>query len=228
MSSASDIQVIAFTTSRAFEQWIHANVSLNEGIWIKFAKKASGIPSITYREALDVALCHGWIDGQVKSIDALFYRQRFTPRRPRSLWSKRNTARVGELAEAGSLKPAGLAAIEAAKNDGRWAAAYDSPSTIQVSADFQSALSANPKAHAFFSSLSRSATYSFLHRLQTLKRQGNRAALISDCIRLLSSGRPPPSPARKAAPKTAMIASPKASPLSTSSKPAVRTKRCKS
>ncbi|MFT3867418.1 MAG: YdeI/OmpD-associated family protein [Nibricoccus sp.] len=189
MNSESEMQLIAFASVEKWEQWLAANHKLSDGIWIKFAKKASGIPSITYAEALEVALCHGWIDGQLKSIDAVFFRQRFTPRRPRSLWSKRNIEKVAALIAAGRMKPAGQEQIDAAKSDGRWAAAYDSPSTMQVPSDFQTALDANPKARAFFASLKRSNVYAFLYRLQTLKRPETRAARIKEYIRLLKAGK---------------------------------------
>lgn len=189
MKPEAEIRLIAFATVDAWERWLTANHTLGDGIWIKFAKKASGIPSVTYAEALDVALCHGWIDGQLKSIDAMFFRQRFTPRRPRSLWSKRNIEKVAALIAAGRMKPAGQEQIDAAKKDGRWAAAYDSPSTMQVPPDFQAALDANPKARAFFATLKRSNTYAFLYRLQTLKRPETRVARIKDYIQLLKAGK---------------------------------------
>lgn len=189
MKPESEIQLIAFATAAEWEQWLTANHTLSEGVWIKFAKKTSGIASITYAEALDVALCHGWIDGQLKSIDAVFFRQRFTPRRPRSLWSKRNIEKVAVLIAAGRMRPAGHAQIDAAKKDGRWASAYDSPSTMQVPADFQAALDANPKAGAFFASLKRSNVYAFLYRLQTLKRPETRITRIKEYIQLLKAGK---------------------------------------
>ncbi|MFT3782147.1 MAG: YdeI/OmpD-associated family protein [Nibricoccus sp.] len=186
---APENPLIAFASAEDWEQWLETNAARSEGVWIKFAKKGSGIPSVTYAEALDVALCHGWIDGQLKSIDAAFFKQRFTPRRPRSLWSKRNIEKVAALIAAGRMKPAGQEQINAAKNDGRWAAAYDSPSTMQVPADFQAALDANPEARAFFASLKRSNVYAFLYRLQTLKRPETRAARIKDYIQLLKAGK---------------------------------------
>jgi uncharacterized protein YdeI (YjbR/CyaY-like superfamily) len=185
----TDIKCIAFSTAEAWEQWLEAHHTLNEGIWIKFAKTSSGIPSVTYADALDVALCHGWIDGQVKSIDATFYRQRFTPRRPRSLWSKRNVEKVAALIAAGRMKPAGAAQVDAAKRDGRWHAAYDSPSTIQIPPDFQAALDSNPKASAFFFGLNRSETYAFLHPIQILKRPDTRASRIKQYMQLLKAGK---------------------------------------
>lgn len=188
MKTDPEIPLLAFASVEQWEQWLNANHRLSEGVWIKFAKKASGIPSVTYAEALDVALCHGWIDGQLKSIDETFFKQRFTPRRARSLWSKRNIGKVAVLIAAGRMKPAGQAQIDAAKKDGRWDRAYDSPSTMQVPTDFQSALDANAKARAFFASLKRSNVYAFLYRLQTLKRPETRVARIKEYIQILKRG----------------------------------------
>lgn len=194
----SDVESMPFPTAEAWEQWLSAHHTLDGGIWIKFAKKASGVPSVTYADALDVALCHGWIDGQVKSIDATFYRQRFTPRRPRSLWSKRNVAKVAVLIADGRMKPAGYLQIEAAKRDGRWDAAYDPPSAMQVPHDFQVALDSDAKASACFRSLKRSDMYALLHRIQILKRPESRASRIKEYMQLLKAGRTPQPSAAKA------------------------------
>jgi uncharacterized protein YdeI (YjbR/CyaY-like superfamily) len=197
---ATDVECIAFASAEEWEQWLAVHHALSKGIWIKFAKKSSGFPSVTYAEALNVALCNGWIDGQVKSIDSAFYRQRFTPRRPRSLWSKRNVEKVTALISSGLMKPAGLLQVEAAKKDGRWSAAYDSPATIQVPSDFQVALDANPKALSYFCSLKRSDAYAFLHPIQILKRPENRASRIKQYIQLLKAG------------KTLQLSAPKSKP----------------
>jgi uncharacterized protein YdeI (YjbR/CyaY-like superfamily) len=189
VGGASDIQCISFANAEEWEQWLTAHHGLKECIWIKFAKKSSGIPSVTYAEALDIALCYGWIDGQVKSIDHVFYQQRFTPRRPRSLWSKRNVEKAAALIAAARMKPAGLLQIKAALQDGRWLAAYDPPSTIQVPPDFQAALDASPKASAFFCSLKRSDAYAFLHSIQILKRPDSRASRINQHILTLKAGK---------------------------------------
>jgi uncharacterized protein YdeI (YjbR/CyaY-like superfamily) len=189
MNSEPDVDTIAFAAADEWHAWLTTHHQSRDCIWIKFAKKSSGIPSITYAEALDAALCHGWIDGQVKSIDELFFRQRFTPRRPRSLWSKRNVEKVQALIAAGRMKPAGQAQIDSAKRDGRWAAAYDSPSTIQVPADLQTALNTRPKAAACFAALSRSHVYALLSRLQFLKRAETRANRIKEYIQHLNSGK---------------------------------------
>jgi uncharacterized protein YdeI (YjbR/CyaY-like superfamily) len=189
MESEPDIDMIAFATADEWNTWLTTHHRSRDCVWIKFAKKSSGIPSITYAEALDAALCHGWIDGQVKSIDDLFFRQRFTPRRPRSLWSKRNVEKAQALLAAGRMKPAGQAQIDSAKRDGRWAAAYDSPSTIKVPADLQAVLDTHPKAAACFAALSCSHVYALLSRLQTLKRAETRANRIKEYIQHLNSGK---------------------------------------
>jgi uncharacterized protein YdeI (YjbR/CyaY-like superfamily) len=188
MSSDADADVMAFATADEWCQWLKRHHKSRPCIWIKFAKKASGIPSVTYAEALDAALCHGWIDGQVKSIDGLFFRQRFTPRRPRSIWSKRNVEKARVLVAAGRMTPAGQAQIDAAQRDGRWAAAYDSPSTMQVPADLHAALLAHPKAAACLAALSRSNLYALLSRLQLLKRAETRAKRVEEYIRSLNDG----------------------------------------
>src|SRR5688572_9910969 len=147
METAADGKPIMFFSSqKEWETWLASNHAKSDGIWMKFAKKASGVTSTNYAEALDVALCYGWIDGQAKSIDDTYYLQKFTPRRAKSIWSKRNVGKVAELIAAGKMKPSGLAAIEAAKADGRWEQAYDSPKNSTMPDDFQAVLDKNPKA----------------------------------------------------------------------------------
>jgi uncharacterized protein YdeI (YjbR/CyaY-like superfamily) len=138
--------ILSFKTPELFEKWMKKNCQACEGIWIKFAKKGSGVPSIVYAQALDVALCYGWIDSQAASLDEKFYLQRFTPRGKRSKWSKINRNKVARLIAAGRMTPRGQAAIEAAKADGRWARAYASSSSIRMTPDFKKRLAANPKA----------------------------------------------------------------------------------
>ena len=188
MSSDADADMMAFATADEWGQWLTRYHKSRQCIWIKFAKKATGIPSVTYAEALDAALCHGWIDGQVKSIDELYFRQRFTPRRPRSMWSKRNVEKAQVLVAAGRMTPAGQAQIDSAQRDGRWAAAYDSPSTMQVPPDLHAALLAHPKAAASFAALSRTNVYALLCRLQLLKRADSRASRVKEYIRSLNTG----------------------------------------
>lgn len=188
MPSFQDLPVLAFDNQGAFERWLARHHQEPGGIAIKFAKKGSGVPSITYPEALDVALCFGWIDGQVKSLDDRFYLQRFTPRRPRSLWSKRNIQKVAALIAAGKMRPAGLVEVEAAKADGRWSQAYDSPSTSQVPPDLAAALAAAPQALRFFDELDGTNRYAILHRIQITARPDIRARRISALVDMLQRG----------------------------------------
>lgn len=182
-------EIIAFETKHAWEAWLRKNQTKTEGVWIRFAKKKSGIPSVTYDEALEVALCYGWIDGQGKGLDEKFHIQRWTPRRAKSMWSKRNRERVTELIEAGKMKPPGLREIERARADGRWDAAYDSPSTATVPEDLAKAFKRNAKARRFFETLDSSNRYAILHRLQTAKKPETRARRLAEFVEMLSDGR---------------------------------------
>lgn len=180
--------IIPFAGAADFEQWLELNSPDCAGFWMKIAKKASGIESITYDEAVDVALCFGWIDGQKGAYDAQWFLQRFTPRRPRSIWSKVNTQRVQALTEAGLMRPAGLAEVEKAKADGRWEAAYSGSRDIEVPADLQGFLDTNPEAAAFWASLTKTQRYPFLFRLHTAKRPETRAKRFAEFTRMLSAG----------------------------------------
>jgi uncharacterized protein YdeI (YjbR/CyaY-like superfamily) len=178
--------VLFFATPADLEAWLDENGEESDGIWLKFAKKGSGIQSVTYAEALDIVLCHGWIDGQAKGIDDEHYLQRFTPRRQRSKWSKRNRAKAEQLTAEGRMRPAGLREVELAREDGRWDAAYDSPSTATIPEDFRRALEAKPEALAFFDSLGSTKRYSFLYRVNDAKRPETRAKRIADYVDLLA------------------------------------------
>ena len=153
------------------------------------AKKATGIPTVTYAEALDVALCYGWIDGQRKRVDEQWFIQRFTPRRARSNWSKVNRDKVERLIADGKMQPAGLREIERAKEDGRWDAAYDSPSAATVPDDLQQALDANPAAAAFFATLNSQNRFAILYRVQDAKRPETRARRIETFVAMLAEGK---------------------------------------
>jgi uncharacterized protein YdeI (YjbR/CyaY-like superfamily) len=183
-----ELPVLAFETAQHFETWMERHHATAPGLMLKFAKKNSGIPSVTYEEALQVALCYGWIDGQLKSLGATHYVQRFTPRRPKSVWSKRNVERVEALLAAGRMKPAGLAEVEAAKSDGRWGRAYDPPSTSVVPPDLEAALKRRPRAQKFFAQLDRTNRYAILHRIQTAVRAETRAARIEKFVAMLERG----------------------------------------
>jgi uncharacterized protein YdeI (YjbR/CyaY-like superfamily) len=177
--------VLFFATSADLEAWLDENGEESDGIWLKFAKKGSGIESVVYAEALDVVLCHGWIDGQTKRIDDDHYVQRFTPRRQRSKWSKRNRAKAEQLIAEGRMRRAGLREVERARQDGRWDEAYDSPSTATVPEDFRRALQAKPAALEFFESLGATKRYSFLYRIKDAKRPETRAKRIAEYVELL-------------------------------------------
>jgi uncharacterized protein YdeI (YjbR/CyaY-like superfamily) len=182
------LPVLAFASRHEFEAWLGEHHESERGLWIKYAKKASGIDSVVYAEALEVALCHGWIDGQVASIDETYYAQRFTPRRARSKWSRINRDKATALIESGAMKPAGLAEVERAKADGRWEAAYASPTSMTVPDDLQQALDANPKAAEFFETLNKTNRYAILYYIHDAKRPETRARRIDKYVAMLGRG----------------------------------------
>ncbi|TZG11175.1 MULTISPECIES: YdeI/OmpD-associated family protein [Comamonas] len=177
-----------FKSAKAFEAWLKKNHATSEGLWLKIAKRGSNEPSVTYPEAVEIALCWGWIDGQKKSLDDQHYLQRFTPRRARSVWSRINVNKVQALIEAGRMQAPGQAQIEAAKADGRWARAYDGARTSTVPEDLQAALNAEPAAKAFFASINASNRYAILWRIQTAARAETRARRIAQLVEMLARG----------------------------------------
>ena len=178
-----------FASAQAFWAWLEAEHETADGVWIEFAKKGSGIPTVVYAEAVEAALCFGWIDGQVKKSDEEgFYQQRFTPRRARSRWSQINRDKAERLIASGRMRPAGLAEVERAKADGRWDAAYPSPSKIGVPPDLQEALDANPAAREFFATLKGSNRYAVLYRIHDAKRPETRARRIAQFVEMLARG----------------------------------------
>jgi uncharacterized protein YdeI (YjbR/CyaY-like superfamily) len=179
---------LAFATQDEWRAWLATNHAQSDGIWIKFAKKASGIPTVVYAEAIEVALTYGWIDGQVKRIDDDWYRQRFTPRRARSVWSKINRAKAEKLIADGAMEPAGRAEVERAKVDGRWERAYDSPTTATVPDDLRAALDADPVAARFFAELDGNNRYAILHRIQNATRPETRAKRIAQFVAMCGRG----------------------------------------
>jgi uncharacterized protein YdeI (YjbR/CyaY-like superfamily) len=185
---AMDLPVKPFKDQSSWEKWLDANHAKSRGIWLRIAKKASGIPSVDYPQALDVALCYGWIDGQRRSLDAESFLQRFTPRGPRSLWSKINTDKVAVLIKSGRMRPAGHAAIASAKATGRWESAYQPWSNPDVPPDFQAALDKNPTAKAFFETLKGRNRYALIFRVQTAKKPETKAKRIAEFIRGLEKG----------------------------------------
>ena len=188
MPNTTEILTLPFANKKKWADWLAKQHDKSAGVWIKIAKKGTGIPSVTHEEALDVALCYGWIDGQRNGFDEKYFAQKFTPRRPKSIWSKINTEKVERLIASGEMKPAGLKAIEAAKQDGRWGAAYESQKNIAIPEDFQSALEKNKKAKAFFASLSSANRYSFLFRIQTAKKAETREKRIRQFVEMLEKG----------------------------------------
>jgi uncharacterized protein YdeI (YjbR/CyaY-like superfamily) len=189
MSMKLDYPLKKFATARAFEQWLARNHAKAHGVRIQMARKSSGIRSITYAEALEVALCYGWIDGQAKSMDDEWFSQRFTPRRARSLWSKRNRDIVARLIGEGRMQPAGQAEVDRAKADGRWDAAYDSPAKATVPDDLAAALKKSPDARKFFDSLDSRNRYAILHRLMIAKKPETRAKRLETFVTMLREGR---------------------------------------
>lgn len=184
-----DPRIKSFKNATAFGSWLKENHAKSSGVWIKFFKKNSGVRSIVYSEALDEALCWGWIDSQTKTFDQKVYLQRFTPRRPRSIWSKRNRDHVARLVKEGRMQQHGLAEVEAAKKDGRWEAAYDSPKNMEMPQDFVKELSKNKKAKKFFDTLNRANTYAIAWRLQTAKKPETREKRMRDILKMLGGGK---------------------------------------
>lgn len=181
----------AFASQAEWERWLAKNYENQDGVWVKFAKKGTGIPTVTFAEALHVALAYGWIDGQSKGLDEIYYLQRFTPRRARSKWSKINRASAEAMIAAGEMKSSGLREVERAKADGRWDAAYDSPSTATVPDDLQAELDRNPRAKEEFAGLNGSNRYAILFGIQDAKKPETRARRIAKFVAMLNEGKKP-------------------------------------
>jgi uncharacterized protein YdeI (YjbR/CyaY-like superfamily) len=184
-TAIGDIPIVPFQQQDAWATWLEQNHDTSSGVWLRLAKKASGLQSVSYSEALDVALCYGWIDGQKKSDGENTWLQKFVPRAKRSIWSKINRQKALALIEGGRMRPAGLEEIERAKKDGRWDAAYDSAGTATVPADFQAELDKNALAKAFFTTLDRGNRYAVLFRIQTAKKADTRMKRIRQFIEML-------------------------------------------
>ncbi len=182
------VEIRAFKDAKAWESWLAKNQSAAEGLWMRISKKASGKKSITYPEALEIALCYGWIDGQKRPESETTWLQRFVPRRPRSIWSKINREKALVLIAGGRMKPAGLAEIERAKMDGRWDAAYASFSSATTPEDLEKELDRHPKAKAFFKTLNRTNAYAILWRIHTAKKPETRERRIRTYIEMLEKG----------------------------------------
>lgn len=179
--------VMTFRDAAEFGAWLEAHVDLQGGVWLKIAKKGSGVPSLTDDEAVDVGLCYGWISGQRKSYNEVYYLQKYVPRRPRSRWSQVNVAKVEELIAAGRMRPSGLAEVEAAKADGRWAAAYPPARNATAPADLTAALATSPPAAQEFAALSKTQQYAVILKLLTTRTAAARTAQLRRTIAELES-----------------------------------------
>ena len=184
---ADDLPVQAFPTPAAFEAWIEAHPD-GPGLWLKIAKQGSGTPSVTYAQAVEVALCWGWIDGQLRALDADWYLQRFTPRRARSTWSKVNVGKVEQLRAAGRMRPRGEAEVAAAQADGRWERAYHPASAGELPAELVAALDASPSARAAFDALNASTRYAITYRVQAGKQAATRERNAAKFVGMLERG----------------------------------------
>lgn len=182
------MKTLSFKSSSAFRNWLKKNHAHSEGIWLRFFKKASGMESLTYAEALDQALCYGWIDGQLKPLDERSWLRKFTPRQTRSGWSRLNITHVERLIGGGHMTRAGLEAVNAAKADGRWQTAYDSPRNAVPPEDFLEALAGDKRAKAFFGTLNKANVYAIVYRLQTAKKPETRAKRLKTILEMLSRG----------------------------------------
>jgi uncharacterized protein YdeI (YjbR/CyaY-like superfamily) len=188
MESKDSMPVIAFQSAKEWRTWLSKNSQISIGVWLKISKKDSKEKTITYAEALEESLCYGWIDGQKKSIDEQAWLQKFCPRGPKSIWSKVNIAHIEILEKAGKMEPEGLKMVASAKADGRWEAAYDSPSKMTVPDDFINELSKNKKALEFYNTLNKANLFSIAFRLQTAKKPETRQKRVEVIIDMLSKG----------------------------------------
>lgn len=185
----AELSILQFADRAAWSEWLEANHARSEGVRLKFAKRGAPVATVTFSQALEVALCYGWIDGQINRLDDHFYTHRFTPRRPRSKWSRINCENAERLIAEGRMKRAGVAQVQAAKRDGRWDAAYEPPSTATVPEDLQKALNENPEAKVFFQTLTGNNRYAILYRIQDAKRPETRAKRIAQYVAMLAEGR---------------------------------------
>jgi uncharacterized protein YdeI (YjbR/CyaY-like superfamily) len=185
MKNTLSYPTLSFDDPHSLEAWLEENGSVSKGIWLKIAKKDSGIPSVNYAEALECALCCGWIDGQKAALDEQYWLQKFTPRGKKSGWSKINREKAEALIAAGRMRPAGLIQVEAAKADGRWQAAYESQRTITVPEDLQAELDRHPAARVFFETLDSANRYAVLYRVTTAKKPATRASWIVKLVDML-------------------------------------------
>ena len=183
-----ELPTLLFATAEDFEEWLERNHGRSDGLWLKVAKKGSGESSISHAEALELALCFGWIDSQRLGLDETHFLQRYTPRRPRGRWSRNNREKAEELIAVGAMRPAGLAEVEAARRDGRWEAAYDGQRTATVPPDLQRELDANRAAREFFATLDSANRYAFIYRLNEAKRPQTRERRLRRFVTMLERG----------------------------------------
>ena len=186
MKNTENLPIMSFETQQDWEAWLKEHHADPKGLWLKIAKKDTGIPSVSYAEALESALCYGWIDGQKASFDDTFWLQKFTPRGPKSMWSQVNCDKVTALMASGRMQPAGIRQVELARADGRWEAAYEPQSKITIPEDFQRELDNNQEAKEFFSTLNSVNRYAILFRIQTAKKPETRSARIQKFIEMLA------------------------------------------
>ncbi len=191
MPPTDDLPVLAFATQAELEEWLEREHATAPGVYVRLSKKGSGVPSVTYAELVESCLCFGWIDGISRRLDDRFYVQRITPRRSRSVWSQKNVEAVGELVEAGRMRPAGLAAVEAAQADGRWERAYPGAAGMTVPDDLAAALAAEPTAQRAFEGLDGTNRYAVLWRVHTAATPETRARRIAAAVQMLADGRRP-------------------------------------
>jgi uncharacterized protein YdeI (YjbR/CyaY-like superfamily) len=184
----TDLPIVSFQSAQEWEEWLAGNHASSVGVWLRFFKNGSGKPTVTHDEALDAALCYGWIDGQGKKYDELSWLLKFTPRRAGSIWSRRNTEHVERLIQENRMQPPGFAEVEAAKADGRWERAYDSPSKMTVPEDCLEELSKNQEAKAFFETLNKANIYAIAWRLQTAKKPETREKRMKAILTMLAKG----------------------------------------
>ncbi len=190
MNAKNDFEVVTFSSAKAWEGWLAGEHNACRGVWLRYFKKGAARESVNYEEALAVALCYGWIDGQVKKHDHESWLRKFTPRRAKSIWSKRNRELAERLIAAGRMRPAGLREVAAAQADGRWERAYDAPSTMGVPEDFLCQLAKNQRALEFFQTLNKANTYAISWRLQTAKKPETRARRMKAILDMLAAGKP--------------------------------------
>jgi uncharacterized protein YdeI (YjbR/CyaY-like superfamily) len=183
------LPIMAFPSREAWAAWLDEHHTISAGIWLTLAKKGAGEVGVSYGDAVEVALCYGWIDGQAGKLDDRFWLQRFTPRRARSVWSRVNRDRALALMARGEMRPAGLREVERAQADGRWDAAYEPPSTMEVPDDLQEALASNPAAAESFAALNSTNRYSILHRIHAAKKPETRARRIETFVAMLADGK---------------------------------------